>query len=259
MSSALVSQSQFGSSFGVSMGNNQLKRKSTRKPPFLARNKRAGVAAPRVPPSLRRYLSLRGTPDGTYEINRHVAFSFDVLGTGIPIGAGNYEAATFTISPGAINLVSGIAGNTSTFNIPNSAELAALWDKVKIDKVLFTFTCVTQGPVPGNYATGQPLLYFAEDDNDTNASLAQIQQMECSVWQPTANTSTYKIQIKPKYQRLVFYTAVVSSYEPTRGYVVSGTEIPHYGLKVGAYLNGGAAGMRINVDAQVFYKLKELK
>lgn len=255
MSSAIVSQSSQGSAVGFSMGNNRLKRKQSNPKKYQRKAFRTQPMAS----GLRRYLNLRGTPDGTYELNRHMFLQFDALATGIPIGAGNYEAATFTFTPGTINLVSGIAGNTSTWNIPNAAELAALWDKVKIDRVVMKFMTNVQGPTGASSGAVQSPIYFAEDDNDTAASLAQIQQMECTTWQPGMNTSTFTIQLKPKYQRLVYYTSLISSYEPTRGYVVSGTEIPHYGLKIGVPLNAVAVGMRINVDVNIYYKLKELK
>lgn len=255
MSSALVSQSSQGSSVGSSMGNNRLKRKNA----YPKKYARKPFYQPRMAPSLRRYLNVRGTPDGTYEISRHMFIQFDCLATGIPIGAGNYEAATFMFTPSTINLVSGIAGNTSTWNIPNAAEFAALWDKVKIDRVVMKFMTSVQGPTGASASAVQSPLYFAEDDNDTAASLAQVQQMECSVWQPGMNTSVFTIQLKPKYQRLVYYTALTSSYEPTRGYVVSGTDIPHYGLKVAVPLNAVATQMRINCDVTVYYKLKQLK
>lgn len=255
MSSAIVSQSSQGSAVGYSLGNNRLKRKQSNPKKYVRKAQRTMAVAP----GLRRYLNLRGTPDGTYEINRHMFIQFDALATGIPIGAGNYEAATFMFTPGTINLVSGIAGNTSTWNIPNYAELTALWDKVKIDRVVMKFMTSVQGPTGASASAVQSPIYFAEDDNDTTASLAQVQQMECTTWQPGMNTTTFTVQLKPKYQRLVYYTALASSYEPTRGYVVSNTEIPHYGLKIAVPLNAVATQMRINCDVNVYYKLKELK
>lgn len=214
----------------------------------------------RMPLSLQRYINTRGTPDGTYELCRTVTGNFTVIPAGIAIGPANYEGATFVVNPQSLQLVSGVAGNTTTWNIPNASEMAALWDKVKIDKVEYTFTCTT--PTVTNSGTGQlPLFIFAEDDNDTAASLSSVSQMNCKSWQPGWNTTEFKISSKPRYQRIVYYTAVLSSYEPTRGYVVSDTAIPHYGLKMAIQQPPSAAsnGMLVQFAAKIHFKFKELK
>lgn len=213
-----------------------------------------------MPLSLQRYINTRGTPDGTYELCRTVTGNFTVIPAGIQIGLANYEGATFVVNPQSLQLVSGVAGNTNTWNIPNASEMAALWDKVKIDKVEYSFTCTT--PTVTNSGTGQlPLFLFAEDDNDTAASLTSVSQMNCKSWQPGWNTTKFTMVNKPRYQRIVYYTAALSSYEPTRGYVVSDTAIPHYGLKMAIQQPPSAAsnGMLVQFAAKIFFKFKELK
>lgn len=221
-----------------------------------AKKARRGLS---MPLGLQRYINTRGTPKGTYELVRTVHGYFDHSPSGITIGAAAYEAGTFVIDPTTLTLFSGVAGNSATWSIPNSSELAALWDKVKIDKVEFTFYETTAAAT--NSGTAQlPMFVFAEDDNDRFCSLASVQQMDCKTWQPGFNNSKMTIVTRPRYQRIVYYTSVTSSYEPTRGYVVSDTAIPHYGLKVAiAQTSAASNGGRVNFSAKVYFKLKELK
>lgn len=211
----------------------------------------------RMPLGVQRYIKNRGTMDGVYEFTRTVNGRMDISNSGISIGAARYSAGTFVFTPQNIQLVSGVAGNTNTYSIPNSAEFAALFDKIKIDKVEMTF--FNAQTAASGLTSNQPnLLVFANDDNDTNANPDTIKQMDCKVWQPGFNASKCKMVCKPKYQRLVYYTSLVSSYEPTSGYVVSDTAIPHYGIKVGVDIINDI-GYMVNWTAKVYFKCKEVK
>lgn len=210
----------------------------------------------RMPLGLQRYINKRGTMDGTYEFTRTVTGRLDFTNAGVSIGAARYSAATWVINPQSLQLVSGVPGNTNTYNIPNAAEFAALFDKIKIDKVEMTFMNA-QGSTTGTANGINPIL-FCEDDNDTNTSTDAIKQMDCEVWQPGYNNNVYKKTWSPKYQRIVYYTALTSSYEPSRGYVVSDTAIPHYGLKMGVELNNDIS-FGLNFSAKIHFKLKEVK
>lgn len=213
----------------------------------------------KVPMGLRRYLDNRGTPRGTYEIVRTATGYFDHVPGGITIGAGNYEAGTWVITPQTVELQSGIVGNTYTMTIPNASELSALWDKLKIDKVEFTFSSGTIGTA-NNGAAAPPAFLFAFDPNDRAASLDTVRQMDCQVWQEGQNAREFKTTIKPCYQRVIYYTAASSSYEPARGYVVSDTAIPHYGLKMAiSQFSAASNGGRVHVFVKLFFKLKDLK
>jgi len=221
------------------------------RPKKRSRSAKSGVA---VDAGLKRYLSVRGTPKGSYEFTRTITGRIAVTNVGITIGSANYAAGTWTVSPQALKLTSGVAGNVNTYNIVNAAEFSALFDKIKVDKVEFTFT--------SNFAGSASLIanqfLFAEDDNDTTTSPDQIRQMDCKVWQPGYNATSFKHTIRPKYQRLVYYTALASSYEPTQGYVVSDTDIPHYGLKMGVDTLTDTSQL-INFTAKIYFKCKELK
>jgi len=199
---------------------------------------------------LRRYMSVRGTPGGTYEFTRTVTGGLAITNTGFPIGIASYAAATWTVTPNNLYLTSGVAGNVNTYVVPGAADFAALFDKIKIDKVEFTFS--------QSQTSAANLLMFAIDDNDTTTSPDQIRQMNCKTWQPGSNTNVFKITFYPKYQRIVYYTSLLSSYEPASGYVVSGTDIPHYGLKMGIDLLANSAS-QLNFAAKIFFKCKEVK
>jgi len=224
------------------------------------RNKKRARASRAMPVSmgLRRYLRDRGTPAGSYEFNRTVTGVLNFTNAGLQIGAARYAAGTWTVSPQNLKLVSGVAGNTNTYPIINAAEFAALFDKIKVDKVEFTFTSNSPGQLATSPASIANLLLFAEDDNDTTTSPDQIRQMNCKTWQPGYNANSFKMTIRPKYQRIVYYTALVSSYEPASGYVVSDTDIPHYGLKMGVDTLSDSS-MLVNFTAKVFFKCKEIK
>lgn len=211
----------------------------------------------RMPLGLQRYVNKRGTMDGVYEFTRVVNGRLDITNAGISVGAARYVAATFVFTPQNIQLVSGVAGNTNTYNIPNAAEFAALFDKMKIDKVEMVFHNA-QSAGSGLSGAQPNYLVFATDDNDTAASVDSIKQMDCKVWQPGFNATSQKIICKPKYQRLVYYTSLLSSYEPTSGYVVSDTAIPHYGIKVGVDIINDIAYF-VNWTAKIHFKCKEVK
>lgn len=210
---------------------------------------------PKVSLGLRRYLDVRGTPRGSYEIVRTVTGFIDISSNGFNIGAASYVGGTFVWTPTNVTLYSGVAGNATAWNIPNAAEMAALWDKVKLDKVECIFTSSGQGS--SNSTIQQPIILFVEDDNDSTTSPDAIKQMDCRIWQCGDQNNPFKITCRPKYQRIVYYTSLTSSYEPTRGYVVSGTDIPHFGLKIGMDPTGGIG--RISFSFKVFFKFKELK
>lgn len=204
---------------------------------------------------LRRYLDVRGTPSGTYELVRTTTAALDYTNAGIAIGLANYLAMTFVFTPSGVQLISSPSGNINYYNLVNAAEIAALWDKVKIDKVEITFTSSVIGTA--NTSLQQPLLCFAEDDNDTVTSADQILQMDCKTWSPGDNNNPFKITVRPKFTSLVYYTSVTSSYVPNRGYIQSGTDVPHYGLKLG-FAQIGASG-KLMTTFKFFLKCKELK
>lgn len=231
-------------------------RKVTDPKSYSSSSKKARKMPARVPLGLRRYLDVRGTPRGTYELTRTTVGYLDYTSTGFTIGAAStYIGASIVFSPTNTYIYSSPSGNSISMATVNAAEIAALFEKIKIDKVEITMYSSVHGAA--NSSTQVPLILMAEDDNDTSVSPDQIKQMNMKAWQPGDQNNTFKITVRPKYQRLVYYTALASSYEPCSGYVVAGTDIPHYGLKIGIEPLGAAG--RIALTFKYFFKCKHLK
>lgn len=237
--------------------------------------KRARLSNVSVPlsPGLKRYLGSRGTPKGVYEIVRTCSTSFQLAQTGFLNGAGATRALSFTFTPQNVYVWDGgaIATPWLTVAVPNSGEMGALWEHVKLDKVECTFMGgVTQ---PYSAASGvnpyqfPPMIHYCTDDNDKACDAASIKQMaDCKVWLPntTGTTSIMRVDVKPKYQRIVYYSALTNNYEPARGYVRSEYDMEHYGLKMAVddFPNNPDTDNpfgRINVSFKLFFKYKDLK
>jgi len=179
----------------------------------------------RVPRSLRY--------DGETRLTRTVYGRVNLSSAGFEIGASSF---------GAVNIVYDVAGvtiygNTTTsvrFDVPNSAEFAALYDLVKIDKVELTWAASVQASSDA-VAYRAPRFLICNDFNDgaTTVNLAEIQQHSDATSKFNADGTAHKWMVKPKYQRIVYYTALSSSYEPNNGFVNADTAIPHFGTKLG--------------------------
>lgn len=219
---------------------------------------------------LRRYLNLRGTPEGVYEISRMVTSGPLQITSGENGGWTNGGTVTsnlcFVFTPQYLRAYNDSSSTVwSQWAIPNAAELAALFDDVKIDSVELTFMgAFTQHPSSG--ATGnitpRPIIY-GTDDNDTNTSNDIVEQLgDCKVWYPNnaSGSSVMKVTVKPKYNQIIYYTSVLNGYQPARGYVRSDYDIEHYALKMsmvdGFNLNGVGA---MSVAAKFNFKFKNLK
>lgn len=203
-------------------------------------------------PGLYRYLKNRGTPSGSYEIPRTITYSAEYDTSGFVVGAARYEAIAFDFSPLGLGVTFGPSGTRSTINFNNSSEFAAVFDKCKIQKVDCTIQCPT--PAVAGTSSGVPFMLICEDDTDAAPSFSEITQMDCVSWNPGFNTSEWKGQIKPKFQQIVYYTNVISSYQPSRGYVVADTAIPHYGLKCAIQNQLGAGRLRFIFKVHMAFK-----
>ena len=172
-----------------------------------------------------------------YSFSRMVNFRLSTTtGTGFTIAASSFAGVFFTFTPVDLT-VWGSAVVSTTTAIPNAAEYAALWDRIKIDKVDLLFVSNGVDPTFNTAATNTPRLFIANDytDGTTGNTLSQTQQQEnCQYFTCPAGVdyAPYKHTCRPKYQRIVYYTAVTSDYEPATGFVRNGVEIPHYGVRL---------------------------
>lgn len=182
-----------------------------------------------------RYVTPALKYDGEARITRMASYSFPMTIQGMTISGTNFPAWFMTFSPSDFT----IWGSTILYQtslIPNASEIAALYDRVYIEKVEVMVTAIgTDSATVSAVNTGMPRLFYACDYTDGTGgnSLNQTQQQgSCKFANLSGNMKPLKITLKPMYQRVIYYTAVSSSYEPARGFVASGSGIPHYGLRM---------------------------
>lgn len=210
----------------------------------------------RMPLGVQRYIKKRGTPDGVYELTRVVNANIN-YGAGFSVAGNQVEGLGISFTPQNVYIHAGNnPASYNTYSVPAASELAAIWNMVKIDKVEITIHNSNVGV--SNTTASQPLILCAFDDKDTNSTADRLRQMNCSSWMPgSLSDNQWKVTIRPKYQRLVYYNAALSSYEPTQGYVVSDTDIPHYAYKLAMGVSGQSGTLFFNF--KIHYKLKDLK
>jgi len=181
---------------------------------------------------------------------------------GFSINQTNTEGFGFVFYPDYVQAVSTTTGGTLTSNVHNFSELAALWDRIKIDKVEITVTNRCNDP-SGSTSTNVsvPNIFYANDYSDVlnNSLNITLQQQGLKTWQAVSNKPEGKFTCYPHFQQLVYYSAVLpASYNPSTGFVVSNGSIPHYGARVAMDVigvgNGGLYWM-----FNYHYSLKDVK
>jgi len=216
---------------------------------------RPRMAVARVPRAIRY--------NGENKITRVCTHNLRYTNLGWTVGAGTGEAINLVFDSTGVTFY--VAALSSVFiPLPNAAELAALYDLVRIDKVEISMGVSNQS-IAGTFSSNAipARLIVCNDDNDGagTATLAQIQQQPNKSFYSTDGTMA-KWTCFPKYQRIIYYTSLVSSYEPTRGFVNTDTAIPHYGTRVGlSNLSAFGATNSGNVDFsfKFFLTLKNVK
>lgn len=199
--------------------------------------------------------------NGEYKMTRvcHVQLSCGI--NGINVGGVSRQGIGLIFNPASVTFVGTAAGPIQQAIIPNYAELSALWERVKIEKVVMQVSQMRTDPVtntPGNVST--PVIYSAFDNTgvfDNTLAITQ-QQSGCRSWHATSNGPDFIQTVVPEYQRIIYYTALLSSYEPAKGFVVSDTEIPHYGIRMAIDNNFIGEGV-LNFRFTYYYCLKDVK
>lgn len=222
---------------------------------------RSGAAAARRGRIANMAVSRSLKYNGTYSLTRTTNCYAPFTSTGFTIGGGPQLAIGIVFDPTQATIVTTSLGGSIPATVPNYAEIASLWERVSIDKVVVTISNrLTDNSAGFGGNASSPVFYFATDENDVaNNTLAITQQQaNCRRWASTSNRDDFEITVYPKYQRIVYYTAGVSSYEPAKGYVVSDTAIPHYGLRIASdWLFVGSSGL--NFTFKYFYTCKNVK
>jgi len=207
----------------------------------------------------RPYKSLR--LNGEYKLSRTTNMYIPINNSGFVLGLSTFAGIGLIFSPQDVLAVGTLAGGTIQSFIPNYAEIAALWERVRIDKVDIEISSRMTDKASGSTGTtAVPVIYYAEDNNDIYGNTLAItqQQAGCRTWHATSNLPDLCFTVRPKYQRIVYYTAAVSSFEPSRGFVVADTAIPHYGLRLAVEL-GQLDAQGIFIRFKYHYSLKDVK
>jgi len=199
--------------------------------------------------------------NGEYKMSRvcHIQLFGGV--NGITVGGVDRPGIGMVFNPGSVTVVGATAGPVQQAIIPNYTEMSALWERVRIDKVVIQLSAMRTDAVSGtggNVST--PVLYMAYDETgvlDNTLAITQ-QQSQCRSWHGTGNLPDFIYTVYPKYQRIIYYTALLSSYEPARGFVVSDTEIPHYGVRL-AMDNNLVGATLLNFRFTYYYTFTDVK
>ena len=182
-----------------------------------------------------RSLVPRKLYNGSFSFTRTASTYIQTTSTlGFAIAASVTPGIFMTFTPTDFTFWANLV-NFVTVPIPNAAEIAALWDRVKIDKVEITMSANGTDPVYNTTASHGPRIFLANDytDGTTGNTLAATQEMEgCKLFQLSSDQDVRVWTVRPKFQRIVFFTTVSSSYEPASGFVSTGTAIPHYGTRI---------------------------
>jgi len=220
-----------------------------------ASTRRSRMAVQRVPRTIRY--------NGENKITRVTSGSIGYSNGGWIVGAGTSEALNFVFDPTGVTAY--IAALTSqNFALPNAAELAALYDHVRIDKVEITWAGNHQAQTAANASAAYPPRFLVcNDDNDGigTATVVQIQQAPNKAFFQADGTQM-KWTCYPKYQRIVYLTSLVSNYEASRGFVNTDSAIPHYGVKLGitniGTMSATTSGF-VDFNFKFFLTLKNVK
>lgn len=198
----------------------------------------------------------------TCEMHLGVTRAGGPQGGGFGLGASTYRGLVLTFSPTGMTAW-GSNVNYTTSAIPNATEIASLWERVKIEKIELSLSTNVADPAGSGDAvadSGAINLLLANDCNGptTGTTLDMIQQMStCKRVQVGGDYPLVKWTVKPKYQRLIQWTSIASSYEPAIGYVQSDTDIPHYGVRVGI-VSPTFSGCSFQITAKFYLSCKNL-
>lgn len=200
--------------------------------------------------------------NGEYKLNRTIALNLQVgtAGVGWRIGASDFPSFAMVFDPTGLTIF-GSAVQFNNYPLTNAAELSALWERIRIDKVELTFAPTfdqAEGIATGFSAVPQYAICNDVNNAAAGTSLGEIlQHPDCK---HVSTGDQFKWTVKPKYQRQVYYSAISSSYEPATGFVNSDTAIPHYSVHVGL-LNQAilSANTSMLVTAKYFMTLRNVK
>lgn len=206
---------------------------------------------------------------GSCQLTRSCVMSVPIVAThGFQIQSVDWTEAFLSFSPQYLKL----HGDDTHFiqaAVPFYAELANVWERVRIDKVELSITSnlideaatVASGQAP---STNAPRLILANDymgpkvGASTNTSLVN-QQTGAKFYHAGGDHPIIKWTCtKPKYSRLVQYSDIESASEPATGFVASDTDIPHCGVRIGIANAEFVHGCRLSIFAKFFFSFQNI-
>jgi len=211
-------------------------------------------------PRLVRSAAVRGVYNGEYKITRNVNQTISsAAGTGFIISGATTGGFFITMSPTAVTLWANVL-NSIVVPFPNIAEISALWDTVRIDKLELTISA--QGSDQGGtVGTVVPRIYIANDytDGTTGTTLDQVlQQGGCRFLNLSNDQGMAYHTCYPKHQRIIYYNAATSAYEPATGFISSSVDVPHYGIRIATDASKlSSTGFQMNF--KIFLTCKNVK
>lgn len=223
---------------------------------------RSQSAVSMVPRSLRY--------NGSCQLARSCIMPIPVTATsGFTIAGQAFNEAVFTYSPQYLRLV-GDSTHSITALLPQYAELGAVWERVRIDRVELTIVANAIDEA-FTVASGQPIIHntpriviandwCGPDNGGTSGTLGQVlQETNAKMFHIGGDHPPAKWSItKPKYNRLIQYTDTESDFEPANGFVNSRADIPHSGTRIGIPDIAAVGGCRILVFAKFFFTFKSV-
>jgi len=227
-----------------------------RRPSKRTRSSTRTTAVSRSVPRTLRY-------NGENKITRTIVGSIPYTQAGFALGATNFQAMSIVFDPTGV-IFYGSAVQSTAFALPNASEIAALYDLMRIDKVELVWSNNTAAVSNGGTASNRAAKFLVcNDSNDGvgTTALDQIQQQPNKTFYNTDGTEN-KWTCVPKYSRVVYQTALVSNYEPTRGFVNANSTIPHFAIKMGISNLGSIATATtetMDFTLKFFMTLKHVK
>lgn len=208
---------------------------------------------------LRSYAA-RGMYNGEYKLTRNVNQTISsAAGTGFIISGATTGGFFITVSPTAVTLWANVL-NSVVVPFPNISEVSALFDTVKIDKLELTISAQGSDQA-GTVGTVVPRIYIANDytDGTTGTTLDQVlQQGGCRFLNLSNDQGMAYHTCYPKHQRIIYYNAATSAYEPAVGFISSSVDVPHYGIRIATDASKlSSTGFQMNF--KIFLSCKNVK
>lgn len=188
---------------------------------------------------------------------------------GFTIQGANFADACFTYSSQYLRIVGDSTHSLSAL-IPQTAELAAVWERVKIDKVeLSIISNLTDehivSTVDSPALKNAPKIVLANDrvgpnvGGSTGTISNVLQETGATFFDAAGDQPVVKWTCKaPKYSRLIAYTETESDYEPANGFISSVADIQHFGTRIGIANVAAVAGCEIVVFAKFYFSFRSV-